>query len=149
MIVNTFRLGLTRQGLGVSGAGGPQFALFDIHETQNYSARSGPESQKDRNTGMRTPNPIAVVSIDVGKAKLDAPIAEGSLQRQFNNDKCGRRALGTVLPGLLPAPHRQRQAAQGRSLRCHASARGPTRHPLRVRPPLAGRTPAQHLETAS
>ena len=39
-IVNTFRFGFTRQGLGVSGADGPHFALFDIHETQNYSVRS-------------------------------------------------------------------------------------------------------------
>ena len=39
-IVNTLRFGFTRQGLGVSGADGPQFALFDIHETQNYSVRS-------------------------------------------------------------------------------------------------------------
>ena len=39
-IVNTFRFGLTRQGLSLSGADGPQFALFEIHETQNYSVRS-------------------------------------------------------------------------------------------------------------
>ena len=42
---------------------------------------------------MTTPNPIVVAGIDVGKAKLDAHIAEGSLEHQFNNDKCGRRAL--------------------------------------------------------
>lgn len=42
---------------------------------------------------MTTPNPIVVAGIDVGKAKLDAHIAEGGLQRQFNNDKCGRRGL--------------------------------------------------------
>lgn len=39
-IVNTFRFGFTRQGLSVSGVDGPQFALFDIHETQNYGVRS-------------------------------------------------------------------------------------------------------------
>lgn len=38
-IVNTFRLGFTRQGLAVSGADGPQFALFDIDEIQNYNQR--------------------------------------------------------------------------------------------------------------
>ncbi len=37
-------------------------------------------------------NPIVVAGIDVGKSKLDAHILEGSLERQFNNDKCGRRA---------------------------------------------------------
>ena len=42
---------------------------------------------------MTTPNPILVAGIDVGKAKLDVHIAEGSLERQFHNDKCGRRAL--------------------------------------------------------
>ena len=42
---------------------------------------------------MTTPAPIVVAGIDVGKTKLDAHIAQGSLQRQFNNDKCGRRAL--------------------------------------------------------
>ena len=42
---------------------------------------------------MTTPAPIRVAGIDVGKTKLDAHIAEGSLQRQFNNDNCGRRAL--------------------------------------------------------
>ncbi len=42
---------------------------------------------------MTTPAPIVVAGIDVGKEKLDAHIVEGSLQRQFNNDKCGRRAL--------------------------------------------------------
>ncbi len=39
-MVNTFRLGFTRQGLAVSGADGPHFALFDIHEARNYSVRS-------------------------------------------------------------------------------------------------------------
>ena len=38
-------------------------------------------------------NSIVVAGIDVGKSKLDAHILEGSLERQFNNDKCGRRAL--------------------------------------------------------
>ena len=42
---------------------------------------------------MTTPNPILVAGIDVGKAKLDVHIAEGSLEHQFHNDKCGRRAL--------------------------------------------------------
>ena len=36
---------------------------------------------------------MSVAGIDVGKSKLDAHILEGSLERQFNNDKCGRRAL--------------------------------------------------------
>ncbi len=44
---------------------------------------------------MTTPAPIIVAGIDVGKTKLDAQIAEGSLQRQFNTDNCGRRALAT------------------------------------------------------
>ena len=39
-MVNTLRLGFTRQGLAVSGAEGPLFALFDIDETQNYRQRS-------------------------------------------------------------------------------------------------------------
>ncbi len=34
-----------------------------------------------------------VAGIDVGKSKLDAHILEGSLERPFNNDQCGRRAL--------------------------------------------------------
>ena len=38
-VVNTLRLGFTRQGLAISGANGPQFALFDIDETQNYRQR--------------------------------------------------------------------------------------------------------------
>ncbi len=42
---------------------------------------------------MTTANSIVVAGIDVGKSKLDAHILAGSLERQFNNDKCGRRAL--------------------------------------------------------
>ena len=42
---------------------------------------------------MTIPDPIVVAGIDVGKSKLDAHILEGSLERRFNNDKCGRRAL--------------------------------------------------------
>ena len=42
---------------------------------------------------MTIPDPIVVAGIDVGKSKLDAHIPVGSLERQFNNDKCGRRAL--------------------------------------------------------
>ena len=36
---------------------------------------------------------IVVAGIDVGKSRLDAHILAGSLVRQCNNDKCGRRAL--------------------------------------------------------
>ena len=39
-MVNTLRFGFTRQGVAVSGADGPRFALFDIDETQNYGVRS-------------------------------------------------------------------------------------------------------------
>ena len=42
---------------------------------------------------MTPPTPTVVAGIDVGKAKLDAHILAGGLDRQFNNDKCGRRAL--------------------------------------------------------
>ena len=42
---------------------------------------------------MTKPDPMVVAGIDVGKLKLDAHILDGSLERQFNNDKCGRRAL--------------------------------------------------------
>ena len=42
---------------------------------------------------MTHPTPTVVAGIDVGKAKLDAHILAGGLDRQFNNDKCGRRAL--------------------------------------------------------
>ena len=42
---------------------------------------------------MTQPDPIVVAGIDIGKSKLDAHIPEGSLERQFKNDKCGRRAL--------------------------------------------------------
>ena len=42
---------------------------------------------------MADPNPIVVAGIDVGKLKLDAHIPAGGLDRQFNNDKAGRRAL--------------------------------------------------------
>ena len=42
---------------------------------------------------MTTANSIVVAGIDVGKSKLDAHILAGSLERPFNNDKCGRRAL--------------------------------------------------------
>ncbi len=42
---------------------------------------------------MTSLNSIVVAGIDVGKSKLDAHILEGSLERQFNNDQCGRRAL--------------------------------------------------------
>ena len=38
-------------------------------------------------------NSIVVAGIDVGKSKLDAHILEGSLERPFHNDQCGRRAL--------------------------------------------------------
>ncbi len=39
-LINTFRLGYTRQGLAVSGAGGAEFGLFDIDEFANYSTRA-------------------------------------------------------------------------------------------------------------
>ena len=42
---------------------------------------------------MTKPDPMVVAGIDIGKSKLDAHILEDSLERQFNNDKCGRRAL--------------------------------------------------------
>ena len=42
---------------------------------------------------MTQPNPIVVAGIDVGKAGLDAHILAGDLQRHFNNDRSGRRAL--------------------------------------------------------
>ena len=42
---------------------------------------------------MTDPNPIVVTGIDVGKSKLDAHILDRALDRQFNNDKTGRRAL--------------------------------------------------------
>ena len=42
---------------------------------------------------MTKPDPMVVAGIDVGKSKLDAHILDGSLERRFNNDRCGRRAL--------------------------------------------------------
>ncbi|MCY4597443.1 MAG: transposase [Bryobacterales bacterium] len=42
---------------------------------------------------MTIPDPIVVAGIDAGKSKLDAHILKGGLERRFNNDKCGRRAL--------------------------------------------------------
>ena len=42
---------------------------------------------------MTDPNPIVVAGIDVGKLKLDAHILDRALDRQFNNDTSGRRAL--------------------------------------------------------
>jgi len=42
---------------------------------------------------MTDPNPIVVAGIDVGKSKLDVHILACGLERQFNNDKTGRRAL--------------------------------------------------------
>ena len=42
---------------------------------------------------MTPPTPTVVAGIDVGKSKLDAHILDRSLDRQFNNDKPGRRAL--------------------------------------------------------
>ena len=42
---------------------------------------------------MTPPTPIVVAGIDVGKFGLDAHILPGSLQRHFNNDQPGRRAL--------------------------------------------------------
>ena len=42
---------------------------------------------------MTNPDPIVAAGIDVGKSALDAHILEGNLERQFKNDKCGRRAL--------------------------------------------------------
>ena len=42
---------------------------------------------------MTDPNPIVAAGIDVGKSKLDAHILNRGLDRQFNNDKPGRRAL--------------------------------------------------------
>ena len=41
-----------------------------------------------------TPPPTTVVAgIDVGKSKLDAHLPDAKRDRQFNNDKAGRRAL--------------------------------------------------------
>ena len=42
---------------------------------------------------MTPPKPTVIAGIDVGKSGLDAHILEGSLERHFKNDKCGRRAL--------------------------------------------------------
>ena len=42
---------------------------------------------------MTTTHSIVVAGIDVGKFKLDAHILDGSLERQFDNSKTGRRAL--------------------------------------------------------
>lgn len=42
---------------------------------------------------MTDPNPIVAAGIDVGKSKLDAHILDRGLDRRFNNDKPGRRAL--------------------------------------------------------
>ena len=42
---------------------------------------------------MTTPSTTVVAGIDVGKSKLDAHILDAKLDRQFNNDKAGRRAL--------------------------------------------------------
>ena len=42
---------------------------------------------------MTDPNPIVVAGIDVGKSKLDSHILDRGLDRQFNNDTSGRRAL--------------------------------------------------------
>jgi hypothetical protein len=39
-LINTFRVGYTRQGVAISGAAGPKFNLFDIDEFQNYAVRS-------------------------------------------------------------------------------------------------------------
>ena len=38
-VINTFRFGYTRQGTATAGADGPQFGLFDIDETQEFSVR--------------------------------------------------------------------------------------------------------------
>ena len=42
---------------------------------------------------MTDPNPSVVAGIDVGKSKLDTHILDRALDRQFNNDTSGRRAL--------------------------------------------------------
>ena len=42
---------------------------------------------------MTDPKPIVAAGIDVGKSKLDAHILDRGLDRQFNNDQPGRRAL--------------------------------------------------------
>ena len=42
---------------------------------------------------MTPPTPTVVAGIDVGKAKLDAHILAGGVERQFDNTKTGRRAL--------------------------------------------------------
>jgi hypothetical protein len=39
-LINTFRVGYTRQGIAITGADGPQFNLFDVDEFQNYQVRS-------------------------------------------------------------------------------------------------------------
>ena len=61
-----------------------------------------------------------VAGIDVGKSKLDAHILEGSLERPFNNDKCGRRALrnwllkhGVTRAVLEPTGRSHRNLHQG------------------------------------
>ena len=42
---------------------------------------------------MDPANPIAASGIDVGKSLLDAHLPEGSFDRLFANDQCGRRAV--------------------------------------------------------
>lgn len=39
-LINTLRVGFTRQGLAIAGAEGPKFNLYDIDEFQNYNVRS-------------------------------------------------------------------------------------------------------------
>ena len=63
---------------------------------------------------------IVVAGIDVGKSKLDAHILEGSLERPFNNDQCGRRALrnwllkhGVTRAVLEPTGRSHRNLHQG------------------------------------
>ncbi len=71
---------------------------------------------------MTQPHSIVVAGIDVGKSKLDAHILEGSLERPFHNDQCGRRALrnwllkhGVTRAVLEPTGRYHRNLHQGLS----------------------------------
>ena len=89
-IVNTLRFGLTRQGVAVSGAEGPVFDLFDIHEDQPYGVRSSQQQV-----------PVYNLSNDLIWASGGHNLKFGTNIRVIRNN---RRTFRDAFPGFFLLP---------------------------------------------
>ncbi len=88
--VNTLRFGLTRQGVAVSGAEGPVFDLFDIHEIQPYGVRSSQQQV-----------PVYNLSNDLIWASGSHNLKFGTNIRVIRNN---RRTFRDAFPGFYLLP---------------------------------------------